>query len=441
MQKEQSKQGLDHMLIEFSVENHRAFREKQTFTMVASGSAERADNVHVLDTGMSAVPAVLSESCVFGANGSGKSSLLDAMQFMRHLVLNSFHKKSDKRPDAEPFKFHSEWRKKPSEFEVVFFHDDSIYQYGFSIDHVRVLEEWLFVRPKKTQRERQIFTRIYDDENDQYTWEMNAEHLKGQRESWKDATREDALFLSTAVHMNANVLEVPFEWFRKFWRFLGSDTMRSINITDRRMKKEGWKQRIQNFMAEADIHFCDLRVTERDVPANVLAMAEALMKATDDSEDQSSESSESLSPKMIEISTVRKDETGDDIELPMDEESSGTQALFNLAAPILDVLDNGYVLFVDELNTNLHPLAFQHLVSLFAGSATNPHGAQLIFTTHDTSVADQECMARDQIWLVEKGNDLAAKLIPLSDFKERDAKGFQKKYLDGRFGGIPRVSI
>lgn len=429
------------MLIEFSVENHRAFREKQTFNMVASGSSERSGNIHVLDTGMSVVPAVLSEACIFGANGAGKSSLLDAMQAMRGFVLNSFHDRNDRRLKTEPFKFHSEWREKPSEFEAVFLHKDSIYQYGFVIDQVRVLEEWLFVRPKETQRERQIFVRTYDKENDKYIWELNAEHLKGKRESWKEATRKNALFLSTAAHMNAEVLEAPYEWFEQMLRLLSSNALRTISVSDHRMKDGEWKRRILEFMKEADIPFSDLHAEERDVPANILAIMDTIKKVSDVSGEDSSEASSDDVPKMIKVLTVRKDETGSDIELPLDEESSGTQALFKLAAPILDVLDNGYVLFVDELNTNLHPLAFQHLTGLFANSKTNPNGAQLIFTTHDTSVADQECMTRDQIWLVEKGTDLAASLVPLSDFKIRDAKGFQKKYLDGRFGGIPRVAI
>ena len=92
------------------------------------------------------------------------------------------------------------------------------------------------------------------------------------------------------------------------------------------------------------------------------------------------------------------------------------------------------------MNNNLHPRAFRHLITLFCDPKVNKKGAQLIFTSHETSVLDDECMHRDQIWVVDKGDDLASVLTPLSDFKERDLKGFQKYYLDGRFGGVPRLA-
>jgi uncharacterized protein len=429
------------MLIEFSVENHRAFREKQVFSMVASSSTERAGHGHVLETGMSTVPKVLSAACIFGANGAGKSSLLDAMQFMRGLVMHSFHDTRTQGLRTAPFRFHSEWRGRPSEFEVVFLHEGQIFQYGFAVDNEKVLEEWLFARPRETQRERQIFTRTFDVKSGEYIWEMSAEHLKGKKESWKLATREDALFLTTAVFMNAKGLQAPFKWFQQIWRLFDSEDIQTLSLSDKRLMEADGNQLIRKFMKDADIPLDGLRAEERELSPKMKAMMESLLEAIDVDSGVKSEFLKEDDRKTIDVVTVRKDETNADIELPLEEESSGTRMLFKLAAPILDVLANGYVLFVDELNTNLHPLAFQHIVSLFADSKSNPNGAQLVFTTHDTSVADQECMGRDQIWLVDKGNNLAAELIPLSDFKERDAKGFQKKYLDGRFGGIPRVAI
>ncbi len=423
------------MLVEFSVENHRAFRDKQTFSMVASATTERAGHGHVLETGLSAAPHVLSEACIFGANGSGKSSLIDAMEFMRHVVEHSFHQKPGRGLHTKPFKFHSEWREKPSEFEVVFVHEETLFQYGFALDQERILEEWLFARPKSTQRERQLFTRIFDEEDDNYVWELNAEQLKGKRDSWKDATRKDALFLTTAVHMNAEALQAPYEWISNVWRLLEPDDVRHMSVSAKRLEDENWNRRILGFMEDADIPLSGLYTEQHEMPENIQTFIDSVLKTSEDAQEV-----DEAPRKMLDVFTRRRDDTGAEISLPMRDESSGTQALFNLAAPILDVLDHGMVLLVDELNTGLHPLAFQHLVSLFAAPETNPKGAQLIFTTHDTSVADQECMGRDQIWIVDKSNDLAAKLVPLSDFKERGAKGFQKKYLDGRFGGVPKVA-
>lgn len=420
------------MLVEFSVENFKAFREKQTFSMVAAGGTRHGGSL--LESGISVSPHLLRTACLFGANGSGKSSLIDAMRFMRWFVGNSFHMKAKDVPNLRPFKFHSEWRNAPSEFEVSFVHEETLYQYGFVIDQERVLEEWLFARPQKTQRERQLFSRIFNFESNSYEWEINSEQLKGKRDSWKEATRNNALFLTTAVHLNATALEAPYNWIIDEWKFLEPNDMLQIRETASKLVDDDTNQRVVKFLGRADIRLSGIHTEERDFPTQFQEAMDSFLKAID-----LSSSDEKNRHKIIEVYTHRKDENGDDISLSLEEESTGTKALFNLSVPILDILDQGQILMVDELNTGLHPLAFQHLVGLFSAPETNPKGAQLIFTTHDTSVADQECMSRDQIWIVEKHNDLAAKLVPLSDYKVRDAKGFQKKYLDGRFGGIPKL--
>ena len=420
------------MLIEFSVENHRAFREKQTFTMVASGTAERAGHGLVLKTGFSVVPLVLSEACIFGANGSGKSSFIDAMRFMSSFVKNSFQQKNSQVQVTSPFKFHSKWRRRPSEFEVIFVHKETLFQYGFVLNRERVLEEWLFARSSVTQRERQLFSRTYNQESDTYIWELNPEHLRGKRESWREATRPDALFLTTAAHMNAEALQAPYEWVTELLQFVELEQMQSVQIPGQYLKEDEWKHRILQFMKDADLDLSDFHTRERE-----FSKEEHDFKKYISEKFNLNESDSEGYRRPIEVFTTRKDDEGSEISLSMREESSGTLALLNLAGPILETLDRGLVLFVDELNSGLHPLAFQHLAGLFTDPKSNPKAAQLIFTTHDTSVADQECMGRDQIWLVEKNNEFAAKLVPLSDFKVRDAKGFQKKYLDGRFGGVP----
>ncbi|MWP38291.1 AAA family ATPase [Rhodobacter sphaeroides] len=425
------------MLIEFSVQNHRAIRDKQTFSMAASATTQRAGHGHVLETGVAAIPFILSEACIFGANGAGKSSLINAMAAMKHFVRSSGKNSPGDRLLVKPFKFDSEWREKPSEFEVIFLKDETVYQYGFSLDANRVIEEWLFTRPRATGRERQIFSRTYLPDTGEYEWQLNSTHLKGERDSWKSQTTENSLFLSTAVRLNAKGLEPAYEWITKTWCLLDSAELQHQAAHTIDWLREGEKkQRVLDFLRSADIDLRDIELEEKDVPADVMNVIQAIFKSegSDDVPDLGK-------MKVPDLTTVRNDNNAQPTPLPFSEESTGTKALFSLAAPVMSVLDAGRTLIVDELNTGLHPLAFQHLIGLFASKKSNPKGAQLIFTTHDTSVADQECLGRDQIWIVEKNKQLAAELVPLSDFRERDAKGFQKKYLDGRFGGIPRVEV
>lgn len=432
--KNKSEQWIRAMLIEFSVENHRAFREKQTFSMVASAATERAGPEHVGHTGFSAVPFVLREACIFGANGSGKSSLIYAMNFMSSFVRNSFRNEPDKGIKVKPFLFHSEWRDKPSEFEAVFIHEETLYQYGFALTRDRVVEEWLFARPKSTGKQRHLFTRSYDGAKNSYEWDISAVHVKGERESWKEQTRDDALFLSTAVQLKAEGLKGVFEWLTKNFRTYSAsnDTMPS-GFTQTRFDDESWKERVTDFLRQADIVLEDITVDENrliDTPHfNDLPkpFQEFFISQNPDA-------------KEYDVSFLRKDESGQLVPLPLSEESSGTKNLFDLAGPILDVLEHGWTLAIDELNSGLHPLAFQHLIAMFCNAKLNAKNAQLIFTTHDTSVTERSCIGRDQIWLVEKNENLAALLTPFSDFKTRDARPFQKGYLQGRYGAIPRIT-
>ncbi len=417
------------MLVEFSVQNHRSFRDRQNFLMTASNSG----TPNAVVTGNNGAPYVLQQACLFGANGSGKSGLVRSMATVRSLVRDSF-KNEEKLIEAfEPHLFHSEWRNAPTEFEVTFLHDDSLFQYGFAYDAERIWEEWLFERPSATRKQRQIFTREYDPERDAYQWETSATHLKGERQSWIAQTRANALFISTAKQLNATPLERPFDWL-SWWLRTILDVESIRPLTAMHLDDDDWKGRVMAFLADADLRLEDVEVEERSIleSTNFKSLPKRQQKHF-----------KSLLPegaKTWEVHTYRKDETGAKTRLDFDDESSGTRELFALIGPIMDSLDNGYTLVVDELNTHLHPLAFRYITRMFRSSKSNPRNAQIIFTTHDTTVTEEDCIGRDQIWLVEKCDDLASRLIPFSDYKTRDERPFRKGYLQGRYGAVPRVA-
>lgn len=421
------------MLIEFSVENHRAFRERQTFSMVARRATDQT-----LQTGASCVSHVLPQACLFGANGAGKSSLISAIAFMSHFVGNSFQKKPGTGTGVKPFVFHSEWRNKPSEFEAIFLHEETLYQYGFSLTRERVVEEWLFARPNQTGRERQLFTRSYDESKDAYEWSINSTHLKGPCESWKDQTREDALFLSTAFQLNAKELAQelvkPYVWLVNQLQML--DANDPSHYTLFRIKESGWSQEVIEFLKRVDIPLADLHVRESRPSLEFPDFLEIPVEVQDAMRADILDDA-----RQLDVYTIRENEKGEPVPLPIEEESLGTNSLFRLAGPILDVLDNGYTFVVDDLNFGLHSLAFQSLIALFSDPEINKKNAQLIFTTHDTSVTDGDsCIEDDQIWIVDKGSDLVAKLTPRSDFEADNVRSFHKGYLQGRYGGIPRIA-
>jgi uncharacterized protein len=425
------------MLVEFSVENHRAFRERQTFSMVGNSSISNIENQNFISTGFSSAPYVVKAACLFGANGSGKSSLISAIGFMTSFVRNSTKGDVNDEIDLEPFLFHSDWSVRPSEFEAVYIQNDTLYRYGFLLDNKRVYEEWLFARPRSTGRERMLFFRTYSFETDSYEWSINPTFLKGERDSWKAQTRQNALFLSTAVQLNAYALQDAYNWFTKqvrFWLPSTGGGYENIypDVTAKMILKEDSKQNIISFLKNVDVELSDISVKEENFieSATFSLIPQALQDLMKD---------KLSSQKSYDVSFCRLDESGNTVPIPFHAESSGTKVLFELVGPVFNVLQNGYILIVDELNMRLHPLAFQYLISLFGDVATNPKNAQLIFTTHDTTVSNSGYLDREHIWLVEKNSTLASRLIPLSDFKIKNVKTFQKNYLQGRFGGVPKL--
>ena len=125
------------------------------------------------------------------------------------------------------------------------------------------------------------------------------------------------------------------------------------------------------------------------------------------------------------------------MDLDIAEEFGGTQVLFRTGGAWLNVLKNGEVLLIDEIDTSLHPLLIRFLIDRFHSPITNRQSAQLVFTTHNTSILTKEMFRRDQIWFVEKSQDGASKLYPLSDFSPRKEEDFQRWYMRGRYGALP----
>ena len=144
--------------------------------------------------------------------------------------------------------------------------------------------------------------------------------------------------------------------------------------------------------------------------------------------------------QIVNIQTVHQGSDGKQVLFDLDDESDGTRKLFAFAGPWIDALANGLVLFIDELHDNLHPRLVQFLVQLFHDEKTNPHNAQLIFTTHETSILNQEVFRRDQVWFCEKAADQATKLYPLTDFSPRKGReNLELAYLSGRYGALPYI--
>lgn len=236
------------------------------------------------------------------------------------------------------------------------------------------------------------------------------------------------MFFSTAIQLNNEQLKPAFDWFKLRLKVVDSVRGFSPSYTLKRCSKEEDRQRVVEFMNSADLSIADIQLKETVFSADSLpkemhaAIRDELLK-------------DMAGRKLVKPRFFHKDvDTAETVEFDEAEESDGTRALFAITGPWLDVIENERVLVVDELDTSLHPLLVHHLVKRLHHEGTK---AQLIFTTHDTTLLSQKLLRRDQVWFMEKDNKSATRLYPLSDFSPRDNEAIERGYLNGRYGGIP----
>lgn len=415
------------MLVQFTVRNFRSIRDEQTLSLVKGKGAELSEQ-NSFDPQAAATGELLRSSVIYGPNAAGKTSLINALKTMKNLVANSSTKfqHGDNLP-VVPFRLDPDTEEQPSEFEAVFVADGVRYQYGFSASEDRIFEEWLFAYPHG--RPQRWFVRSWNVESNLYNWEMgNA--LTGQKQLWQDSTRPNALFLSTAIQLNSTQLKPVYNWFRQTLR-LANVAGWTPDFTASQCEDSSSKQRVLDFVKAADLDIQDVKIksekfTAQHLPAEM--PEEFRKKILEDLKDHN----------VYDIKTVHHGTHGQPVEFDFNEESDGTQKLFAFAGPWLDVLDKGYVLLVDELHDNLHPKIVKFLIELFHQPELNKLGAQLIFTTHDTSILSQEVFRRDQIWFCEKDSNMSTRLYPLTDFSPRKGReDLEAGYLSGRYGALP----
>jgi len=420
---------LDIMLIEFNVSNYRSFAEEQAFSTVAAQLTEEKRNSFL--SGIIKIPNILQSCVIYGANASGKSNFVKALDFMRDMVLDSA-KESSEGDEIETVSFllKSEQRGQPSTFEVVFIREEVRYQYGFSATKERVTHEWLFAYPEgRTQR---WFEREYNPETNEENWYLNSVQLKGKLQNIRERTRKNVLFLSKAVDDNYDKLKPVYLWFKETLKVLTSNDIFPGYSIDA-CKDEEKKKKIIQLLKAADIGIKDITLirkpfSEHELPKGMpQEMKEDIAKKFKGKE------------VLERIDFIHETESGENLPISLDDESDGTQKLFALAIPFIEIFENGSTVVIDELNNSLHPHIVRFLVEQFHNPDVNKNNAQLIFTTHDTTLLDSDVLRRDQVWFMEKDNAQSTQLYPLLNFSPRKNEALGKGYLNGRYGALPFV--
>jgi AAA15 family ATPase/GTPase len=419
------------MLLEFTVGNFLSFRDKKTISFNATAVKEYVDT-NLIHTERH---TLLKGGVIYGANSSGKSNLIKAMSTMRRLVLQAFERSSTSELEVTPFLLQVENEGQPSFFEVLFLINDIRYRYGFEVDNDSVKAEWLFEAKKNA--EKPLFIR----END------GIEVMKGFNEGkeLEERTRDNALFLAVVDQFNGKTAKSIMAWFNNFVTISGLSHETYTGITFSLLDNDKTNHLLQDFYNTADLGFDKVKLIKKEFDATRLPkdMPESIMQ----------ELRTKLQGKMmVNARTLHKKYDAQNkvigsVEFDMDsQESSGTNKVFNISGPVFDVLNDGGVLVIDELDASLHPLLTLAITKLFNSKEHNLKDAQLIFATHDTNLLSYGNYRRDQIYFVEKDQFGASDLYSLVEYKEEGAikairkdRSFEKDYIQGRYGAIPFI--
>ncbi len=310
----------------------------------------------------------------------------------------------------------------PSLFEVTFLIEGIRYEYGFLVSDEVVLEEWLYAWPNG---KKQVWF-----ERDNMTFKFG-EKLSGDNKLIEGVTRTNALFVSTAVQFRHEQLQVIHGWFRRI-RTLNLGEMYPSHFNDRGIARLLLEETQASLFDDAEFGRPNLREQFRSLLRNAdLGIVDLKVDRTEPTELRRPRSRFHF----------KHDVSADDSWLPLSQESKGTQTLFRSALPILETIGLGGLLIVDELEGSLHPSLARHIVEQFNDPNTNPYGAQLLFTTHDTNLlgttVGEPALRRDQVWLTEKDEHGVTVLYPLTEYQPRKSENLERGYIQGRYGAIP----
>ncbi len=403
-------------LIEFSVQNFKTFKDKATFSM----SARKNDNHTFESNGEN----LLKTSFIYGPNASGKTSLLEAILNFRNTVLNSAN--NDSKLPYNNFKAYRNDIDEPVFFELAFTLDAETYQYSFSFLKDYIVSENLS-RITPSGSEVKYITRTMQD--------IKLGDSFKSLEILQDKTRKDSLFLSQAAQFNDTFALNVLKAFQDMKVISGITYNTYKNFTINKFKNDAeYRKNILGYLKMADFCIIDGRTDEVDAPH---------LDIKDDIEGLSITKTMQKANKLILEHPVYNTD-GKDVgkfELSFDEESEGTKKFLSVLGPIIDVLAGGKILLIDEFDNSLHPLLTRFIVDLFESKNTNKQNAQLVATTHDTSLlAYKDEFIKDQFWFAEKDNLGASKLFSLGEFDIRNDTEFADKYLEGRFGALPFIN-
>lgn len=422
------------MLIQFTVANFLSIKEAQTLSMVAAASLKRlsAENTFQPVVEGHRAPKLLRCAAIFGPNAAGKSNLVKAMGFVDSMVCHSADLNPETPLDVQPFRLSKDSSIEDSTFEIDFIEDKIRFQFGFSANANRITAEWMICYT--SNRPTELYRRRYNEASKQDVY-IFGRLLEGGRlrKDWASQSGAKTLFLSRVVQASSDEfkqLRIPYRWFSKRLR-IDKQAMRMYrdSYTSLVCETEDGKRKVLEFLNAFDIPISNIEIKKQTV---------------DLAKDSSPFNQDFLKKLSLESEITFRDpvfthlsETGSPVAFSQHDESEGTMKLFVFAGKWIDVIENSFVMIVDELDASLHPLAVWELIRRLSDSGSQ---AQLIFTTHDVAVLRSKLLRRDQTFFISPNSKRESNLYSLMDFKGREDDAFEARYLQGRYGATPLIT-
>ncbi|WP_417909108.1 AAA family ATPase [Candidatus Electronema sp. PJ] len=434
------------MIISFSLENWMSFRQRVTFSMVASREQQHGERVAKLDKYKT---KILPIAAIYGGNASGKTNFFKALSFAKSLVVKGIP--IDGLIPVEPFLLDADSTKQPTRFAFELLIDDLIYEFSFAVTKKAVVEEKLVLI---TSRSEKI---LYERYAGKATFEESLAK-KLPLEIIFNGTRDNQLFLTNSVSQKIEAFKPVYDWFKDTLQLIAPDsrfepfeqffdeehplynTMSAMlpqldtgiahlggeNIPFEHLPlSEAWKIRLQEELKEGGGFALEIK-TSRSQPDHFVITRK----------------NGELSAKKLVAYHPKSD--GTEVKFEMGQESDGSRRVIDLLPAFLNLSerDSKRVYLIDEVDRSLHTLLTRQLIESYLSSCSFATRSQLLLTTHDVLLMDQQLLRRDEMWVAERDDSGASTLFSFSEYKDiRYDKDIRKSYLLGRLGGIPRILL
>lgn len=436
------------MILTFSVSNFRSFNEEETFSLVASKKLSSKHENHLVSIPNTDSQA-LRVGVLYGANGAGKSNFFKALEFVKDMALYGRKKGDGTRRNG--FRFNP--KDDESSFDIQFVANETIFRYGFVLDDDQIIEEWLL---DITGREKIIFER-HSIENGGI--EIKGEYLKGYEKlealAKVGGPKEQTFLATIKANLEPSDIAEPIvavlNWLSEQLTFVQPDS-NFWPLGHSLESDKGFKSFASNFMRSASTGVDDLVVSKKIISEDELKLmlpTELFKQVVSNTRDQDKsivniaderevviEKGDDNHYYTLTIQTLHSHESSNAVHFDLSEESDGTKRLLNLLPALHKLNNEGGVFIIDEIERSMHPLLIYKFMEFFL-SGCGGKRRQLIVTTHESNLLDQDLLRRDEIWFSEKNRQGATTLYSLSDFKERNDLKIDKHYLKGRFGAVP----